>query len=352
MTGCPPGAQTALMLKPLTPVALAADVDELLAGATSRTPIADGAGKSGAVLERVVIDGNPFVLKRIDLADDWIMRSAGQLRGSPCELWVRGVYDQLPDCMNQPIVGVAVDPGTGVAPSGGCVLLMHDVSPWLVPSSDEPVPLEQHLRFIAHMARLHATFWGCGTEYDVVPMMHRFIELSPLTAVVEAELGGTNPVPPLIGKGWAMLPDVAPAAARVVLPLAHDPGPLVTAMQSTPQTFVHGDWKLDNLGTDDTGRTILLDWAMPGRCPALSELAWYLAINCRRLPQSHDDTIEAYRNELEHCGIDTAPWWDRQLGLCLIGGLVLFGWDKALGGYDEELAWWEQKVVAAAPLLA
>ena len=108
---------------------------------------------------------------------------------------------------------------------------------------------------------------------------------------------------------------------------------------------------MDNLGSDDAGRTILLDWAMPGRSPALSELAWYLAINCRRLPVSHDDTIDAYRRELESCGIVTAPWWERQLGLCLIGGLVLFGWDKALGGYDDELAWWEERVVAAAPLL-
>ena len=150
------------MPAPLTPVALAADIDELLAGATSRTPFDDAPGKSGARLERVVIAGESFVLKRLDLADDWIMRSAGLLRGSPCELWARGVYDRLPDCFNQPIVGVAVSPGTGTAPSGGCVLLMRDVSRWLVSASDEPISVDQHLRFLAHMARLHATFWGAA----------------------------------------------------------------------------------------------------------------------------------------------------------------------------------------------
>jgi hypothetical protein len=30
---------------------------------------------------------------------------------------------------------------------------------------------------------------------------------------------------------------------------------------------------------------------------------------------------------------------------------VQFGWEKALGGYDEELAWWEEKAIQAAPLL-
>ena len=90
----------------------------------------------------------------------------------------------------------------------------------------------------------------------------------------------------------------------------------------------------------------------PGRGAALSDLAWYLAINCRRLPEPKEDSILAYRTALEQCGISTEPWWDRQLALCLLGALVQFGWEKALGGYDEELAWWERQAVRAAPLLA
>ena len=100
------------------------------------------------------------------------------------------------------------------------------------------------------------------------------------------------------------------------------------------------------------GRTVVLDWEQPGRGAPLSDLAWYLAINCRRLPQSKEASIAAYREELEGCGIDTGPWWDRQLALCLLGAMVLFGWEKALGGYDEELAWWETKSLAAAALLS
>ena len=37
--------------------------------------------------------------------------------------------------------------------------------------------------------------------------------------------------------------------------------------------------------------------------------------------------------------------------LSLLGALVQFGWEKALGGYDEELVWWEAKAIQAAPLL-
>ena len=324
---------------------------DLLAAATSRETVADGPGKSGAVLERLEIDGQPYVLKHLDLASDWTMRASGCLRGAPLELWERGVLDRLPGCLNQPIVAAGREERSGPGPSGGCAVLMHDVGRWLVPVSDDPIPLGQHQRFLTHMAALHAEFWECGPEVDVVPTMHRYLELSPWLAEAEAGTGSDHLVPQLVGKGWPMLAAVAPAAAAVAGPLARDPSRLVEALADTPQTFVHSNWKLDNLGSDDQDRTVLLDWEQPGRGAALTDLAWYLAINCRRLPESKEDSIAGYRAGLEACGIDTEPWWDRQLALSLLGALVLFGWEKALGGYDEELAWWETRAVQAEPLL-
>jgi hypothetical protein len=331
-----------------------ADLAGMLAAASLREPLAGAPGKSGARLERVEIDGSRYVLKHLDLAHDWTMRASGSLRGVPLELWERGVLRRLPDCINQPIVAVGPVPPAhdAVAPAGGCAMLMHDVSRWLVPSTDEPIAPRQHQDFLRHMATMHAAYWDCGTECDVVPVMHRYLELSPWLAEAEAAVSSEHIVPRLVGQGWRLLPQIAPAAAAIVSPLARDPGPLVLAMARTPQTFVHSNWKLDNLGTDEAGRTVVLDWEQPGRGAALSDLAWYLAINCRRLPQSKEESIEAYRQALASCGIETASWWDRQLALCLLGGLVQFGWEKALGGYDEEFAWWEAWALRAAPLLA
>ena len=332
--------------------AVFASVAELIAGATERTPMAGAAGKSGARLERVVLGGEPYVLKHLDLAEDWTMRASGCLAGAPLLAWERGLLALLPACFNQPIVGVASEHSDERPPSGGCALLMRDVSPWLVPVTDEPISLDQHLRFLRHMAALHAAFWGCGSECEVVPVMHRYLELSPWLAHAEAAVGSAHLVPRLVGEGWSRLAEVAPAAAAIVTPLARDPGPLVDALEATPHTFVHSNWKLDNLGTDADGRTVLLDWEQPGRGAPLSDLAWYLAINCRRLPQGKQDAIAAYRQALEEHGISTEAWWDRQLALCLLGALVQFGWEKALGGYDEELAWWETQALRAAPLLS
>ena len=324
---------------------------DLASRATERIALDEAPGKSGARLERLVIDGEPYVLKRLDLADDWTMRASGCLRGAPFELWERGILARLPGCFNQPIVAVAWDPPGGTRPSGGCAVLMRDVARWLVPVADEPIAADQHERFLRHMAELHAAFWEGGDELDIVPAVHRYLELSPWMAQAEAAIGSPHLVPRLVARGWPLLAEVAPAAAEVVIPLAHDPGPLVAALAATTQTLVHSNWKLDNLGTDDQGRTVLLDWEQPGRGAPLSDLAWYLAINCRRLPRSKEESIAAYRHALEDRGVETRPWFDRQLALSLLGALVQFGWEKALGGYDEELRWWENQAVRASALL-
>jgi len=188
----------------------------LLARASSRVPLDDAPGKSGARLERVVIDGHDYVLKHLDLAEDWTMRAAGVLRGATLELWERGILGRLPECINQPIVAAAAVPVAGPPPSGGCVLLMHDVGRWLVPAVDDMVPAAQHASFVAHMAAMHAAFWDCGDDVDVVPSMHRYLELSPWLAEAEQYLGSSHLVPQLVGRGWRELADVAPAAAAVV----------------------------------------------------------------------------------------------------------------------------------------
>ena len=90
-------------------------------------------------------------------------------------------------------------------------------------------------------------------------------------------------------------------------------------------TFLHGDWKMGNLGMHPDGRTILIDWAYPGSGPVLWDLAWYLALNCARLPMSKEATIDALRAALERHGVSTDGWFELQLDLCLLGMAACFG---------------------------
>jgi hypothetical protein len=320
---------------------VADSVEHLLASAEWREPLQSTDSKSGARFERVMMGGECFVVKHLHVDDDWIMRSTGDLGCRPMRVWQSGLLDRLPAVIDHVVVGAAVGEGRN---GWGAALLMHDVTTSLVPAGDERIPLEQHLRFLDHMAALHASFWGWEDTIDLLPPIHRLIEFSPEHMVLEGGRGWPDAVPPLIIEGWKRFPAVAGRLAKPLAELVHDPTPLVGALALGPQTFVHGDWKLGNLGSHPDGRTILLDWAMPGQGCGPLDLSWYLALNTARLPQRKEDAIDAYRRCLERRGIETAEWWDRIMGLSLVAGLVWFGWEKALGGPGPELQWWLERV--------
>ena len=301
-------------------------------------------GKTGAHLERVTVDGRSYVLKHLHLADDWLMRASGDLGIRPVLVWQDGWLDRLPPGFDHAVVAAAWDD----RPEGrGAVLVMRDVAPYLVPEGDAALPAEQHQRFIDHMAALHAAFWGSTGTPGLLPLSTRLLLFSPVLSATERARGGSDPVPTeLVPRGWARLAERAPRAAELLGALLSDPTPLVTGLEATPQTLVHGDWKAGNLGSQPDGRTILLDWAVPGIAPGCYDLAWYVCLNRARLPETKAATCHRYRDALERNDIDTAGWWEPQLALCLLGVMLAFGWEKALGD-DDELTWWVQQVHAA-----
>ena len=303
--------------------------------------------KSGARFERVVIDGERFVLKHVDRADDWIMRQTGDIGCWPVLVWESGVLDLVPPCIDHTLVGAA-----RTARGGGAVL-MRDVSEWMVEPGDAPLPVEQHRRFLTHLATFHATTWGWRDDVGLAPVSNRYLFFLPQVLACEAALGFPSEVPRIATAGWALLPEVAPSMATDLAPLLAAPWPLIDAVAATPSALLHGDWKLGNLGSTPDGRTVLVDWSVTGAGPPLAELAHYLALNSGRLPEGfdRDDVIAVYRDALEDAGVDTGPWWNRQLALCLLGAMLLLGWEKAYDEEGSERAWWAAKVREGIALL-
>ena len=321
--------------------AVAASLDELLAGVTSREVMSHPDGKSGVLFERVVIDGVPYVVKYLHADDDWIMRASGDVRCRPLLVWQSGLLDRMPDCIDHAVVGAAAGLGRNC---WGAAIMMRDVAEWLIPEGDEHVTEEQETRFLDHMAQLHAAFWGWEDDVGLAPLSSRYTYFSSRLNEVEDALGSGAAVPGIARDGWSRLPKAAPSVAADILELRDAPWPVIDALAELPQTFIHGDWKMGNLGAGPE-RTILLDWATPGASPCVSELAWWLALNTARLPSGKDANIELYRAALERHGIDTSTWWDRAIDLALLGALVQFGWEKAFGE-GPELDWWVDRASA------
>jgi hypothetical protein len=316
-------------------------LDDLLAAASSRQPWVPEDTKSGARFERVVIDGERYVLKYQDPRDDWLLRATGDPGERYVRLWEVGLLERMPDVIDPAVVACSFDGAVGR-------VLLRDVTAQLLPP-DRPFSTEQHLRFVDHMAALHAAFWGWRDEVGLTPLAIRYLMFSPAVAKGEAARSSAAVVPKVMAQGWDRLPAASTRLAELVLPLLDDPVPLVAALGAVPHTLVHGDWKAANLGSHPDGRTVLLDFGeVPGEASPIADLSWYLALNADLLPEAKDQVITSYREALQRHGIDTAGWWDAAVALELLATMVQFGWEKALGGPGPELAWWEARAAEGA----
>lgn len=319
---------------------VAGSLDELLAGASGHAALTRMDSLSGASFTKVEIDDEPYVVKHLSRETDWVMRATRDVEFRPLQMWRSGLFAQLPPCLDSTVVGAAYDDSDRTA-----AVLMRDITPWLVPEGAAALTPAVHQQVLDHMAALHHAFWGWTDDVGLCRPADRWTFLSLRTA--EQEALGNDPVPKAIPGGWAAMQAAHPDAGAVAVSLARDPFPLVQALAELPQTLVHGDWKGGNLGLLPGGRTALLDWAFPSQDNPLADLAWYVAVNCDRLPESKEDAIARYRAALESLGVETASWWDESLALCLLGGFVQMGWSK--GG--TELDWWAERALAAADLL-
>lgn len=333
----------------LHPRPVAGSVDELLAGARRLGGDRPEDARSGAIFEQYDVDGERCVVKYVHPELDFTMRVSGDVGCRPRRVWESGIMDAAPEFIDHATIGAAPWGRNG----WGVALLMRDVSPRLVPVGDDPVPADHHLGFLDHCAGMAARLWGWRDDDGFLPHRLRWQWFGVAQLEGERQLGFPEPVPRIAVDGWERFAARAPSGLRATVDeLRRDATTLSKAILATPQTFLHGDWKFGNLGVAEDGRTILLDWAYPGEGPICHELCWYLALNRARLPVGHskESTIADFEVALNRHGVATSGWFDRQLGLCLLGAVVQFGWEKAFGD-DEEFDWWCSAATAGVELL-
>jgi thiamine kinase-like enzyme len=146
-------------------------------------------------------------------------------------------------------------------------------------------------------------------------------------------------------------PDVAALARRLI----ENPLPLCRALETYPQTLVHRDLNLGNLGLlrEHQAQVVLLDWQYAGAAPPGVDLAAFLSEFSPWLPLLKEEVIQDYRDRLaRRLGRRFAEsWWQPQLDLALLGDFVRLAWAYAFhltyneskdqrAWYRQELAWW------------
>lgn len=287
------------------------------------------AGVTGARLERLTLrDGRILIAKSVDARADWLMRATGD-DGRIFRLWRDGVLEHLPEGIDAAVEWVEPAPE-------GCTVMMRDVSATLPPAG-HLVSRARMRQVLAAAARLHAQFEGDHRD-GLCPIVERLGYLSPPAVRAIRDHPFRNDVL----RGWERFVDLAPAdVGSAVLQISERPGRLAAALAGFPETLLHGDLKVANVGFrgDDV---VLLDWGtLTGMGPAALDFAWHLAVNAAAVAASPDelyaDVVEALRPE------------DREaLPLALLGQLAVLGWSKGLGATADDAATRQQEAAGLA----
>lgn len=311
----------------------------ILEGATNRRPFVGEGGRTGATFESALLaDGTPVVIKHIR-PDDWLVVTMGGV-SHLYDVWRSGALKRVPSRIDHAMIDME-------ELDDGWVAIMRDVSDSVL-TEGQVLSRDENCRVLEAVDALHAEFWG--EDVAGVTLYDHYAAMTPKRSQVAEHLD--TPIPGLIRRGWELFGDVAPRdvsdALRVLL---DEPAPLVREMEKHPQTLIHGDLRLHNMGmTPD--RVVLLDWEVVGKGPPATEFAWYLIISASRIDATREEIISDYRSVAGDRF--EARAWD----LACIGAMLRLGWNKAIDIVENpdpairaqeraDLDWWVGRVRAA-----
>jgi len=301
-----------------------------------------GGRQSNKVLSLKSRSAGAYVLKSLPRAS-WRDRIFKVGNVEPA-LWAAGVTPDLPWPLKCPTIDLAYH-----AARDEHWMLMDDVSQGIMGRGayDE----ERLKRLFAALAGLHAKYW----EKDALASLPLVSLEASVAYFAEpaAALGGRVPA-----DGWVkdvidnfvvlkpllpvFLETLGPTDAKFYLDLCQNRADWVAALQTLPQTLVHGDVRRANIAPLATGAVSLFDWELASRAPAASDVTWYWFLQFWCYPPS-DGLDVADREPLRERYVEwlkelLGPRFDRatfdrswdlcwlkvfvQLGFCLIDPLV------------------------------
>jgi phosphotransferase family enzyme len=311
------------------------DVRELLARVVVRQPTLEHDGRSGARLERGVLDdGRRVVIKWSDPRTDLTGLVTSGAENRELQLWDAGVLDRLPRGVAHALLGAGWV-GDQV------VTVMRDLGPHVLSWNDRFVVVDLQ-RLFGAVASLHATFRGVPPP-GLCQLDIRLSLFAPDR--VRPHIGTDNPLPALIVRGWGVFAELVPhdVASQVFEALAR-PERIARSLSGPPTTMLHGDLWLVNIALPPA-EVVLLDWALATAGPAVLDFVSFMAGCASNVALDAGALLDEIRRA---CGADHD---ERVLRLALFCGLLEQGWNKSIDAVEHpdaavrhvqraELDWW------------
>ena len=315
-------------------------MNDLLERIVDRVAVDGHDGRSGAHLERGVLDGRRVIVKTVEPDGDLSLLLGGDPGGRERRLWVDGVLDRLP-------------PGTGHAliaagwTGGLLVTVMRDLGAAVL-SWDRRITPAELRRLFDGLSAVHRAFAARPPD-GLCDLATRVTLFAPDGF---APLAERFDLVAAVRHGWERFAELVPAAiAEAVFATLRDPARLVAALGTAPPTLCHGDaWLVNMALTSD--EVVLLDWALATRGPGSVDLVAF-TVGCAShvdLPRAAvlSAAREACRPLVDNPAWDATVFW----ALCELG------WNKAhdatthadptqRAAASDELGWWVARADAA-----
>jgi hypothetical protein len=308
---------------------------EYLDDAVERARMTDHEGKSGALLERLVLaDGRRLIVKRFSPETDLLMAALGDVVGREYVIWSRGILDLLPAGVGHAVVD-------GWVEGDETVIVMRDLGDSVLTWQDR-ITRDRCVSILTSVAALHRSFLGAVPE-DLTPLPDLLSLFAPDR--MAPFVGSANPLAAIVIHGWEVFGENVPAdVAEPVFAILADPRPLAEALRARPTTLVHGDLATVNMAVRDEG-LILLDWAMPAAAPGALDIARFVA-GCSSVVDASREQIIA-----DYAAVAGTAYDAIAMRLSLLSALVWLGWNKALDAAEHpdpvvrareqrDLDWW------------
>ncbi len=303
-------------------------------------------GYSGAGFSRLRLrypsgEESRFVLKKLNLDDDWFSHRSNDRIGREAAALVAPELTHIHRIFRSPYRLVGIE-------SAQFGLLMDDVSHGLFPDEKTNLPQQDQDLMLDSLAALHACYWEAPRLSSLTWLQHMadFIYLMGPLDHQEYKGGSARDVHRSIKAGWQDAMSLLPVQIKNAL--LSDPEEIVGPWKNLPLTLVHGDSKVANFAKAGASQLCLLDWAFVGHAPCTFDVGWFLAVNATRLFDSKEAALQKYRSMLEarlgH-SLDNQLWQRLEEAGVVCGAFMLL-WAKASAvskqraGAELEWNWW------------
>jgi ecdysteroid kinase len=207
---------------------------------------------------------------------------------------------------------------------------------------DQVAGLERHdaERLVEVLADMHAKFWE--TEPPGGDASRLVCWTDPMFGAMLTQLVTSG-----VGALRARYAERVPAAVLdAIQEVAPDWANVLGRCAEGPQTFVHNDFRLDNIFFEPDGEPVVIDWQLAGRCRGTQDLAYLLSGSMApdALRDCWEQLVDRYHDGLSAAGVrdydlEQCRFHYRQsLLYTLAPGIALLGQMALAGGDSRGLA--------------